>query len=980
MDGPTDNVNTINDDSGALSDLRLTCKGFTLGGIGRPGAVVYVLDHDNREIGEGLVGENGNFDVALFYPLTSVSQVTALQRDPDAAAPGKAVVTGEAEIREIKIVYAIEEGEPKEYMIGFADERVVLRDENNTRIAQTIPGADGAFKGYIDPPRFVRAENLTATSGSFTVTTLAPDFVYPEQVKDLEVRNDWSGLSGHGVSGMTIEVRNANNELIGSAPVTPLGEFNLHFDIAPVPGETLNVFEHSPLDRFSEPVPLLVPDVAKPDEPTGLKVDRTGTHVTGDSMPGALVKVYLNDTVIGSATVDDDGHFTAPISPPQIRGETLHVTQTGENGIESDPGAVVAWDLTEPAAPAALAVNRTGTEVTGKGTPGHTIKVYHDGREIGSATVKEDGTFSAPVSPPQIKGETLTVTQTSRFDIESKPGTVKAPDLTKPAPPQVDPMTSTGNHVTGHAVAGNKITVFGDGDVVLGTAEVKDDSTFDVTITPAQTQGQQLRVIQTSRIGIDSDPATIRAQDLAPPAPTNLHIDDKTGRTLTGNGIAGNTIKVFDKNLRLVGQGTVTGSNTFSITLNSAYTHGEVLTARQYSLTQKESAPASVEAPFVNISFGVDISGYVTGHDYTRTTFLTDTNGNGKLDLVSVEASTDLNKPGKISVFLGNGHGKFATTPTFVTDNVPTPMTGFDGWRSTFFADVTGDGNVDLVFALYNIAYSENYGGSSIYVFKGRGDGTFEKQPVKTMVAGNQWGGGDGTSNTYHQTFLVDLDGKGKMGIASITDAGAMKVYLSNGDGSFRTTPVTSTIVSPVAGLSGTYAGSDQYRSSFMTDTDQDGKADYVFAFYNAGDGNSYVMTWKGDGSGRFAKSPSVSTKPGYVWAGDSANNNAFLVRTSDAYPDLVIVESSGMTGYTQHGIHVYRRLEDNQFSRVSTDTTGLGGGTYTGWDANRSIFMADVNGDGRAELVTVIYNGSKTHINVYASQSGRRYSTSPNS
>ncbi|MGC2832600.1 MAG: FG-GAP-like repeat-containing protein [Candidatus Acidiferrum sp.] len=81
---------------------------------------------------------------------------------------------------------------------------------------------------------------------------------------------------------------------------------------------------------------------------------------------------------------------------------------------------------------------------------------------------------------------------------------------------------------------------------------------------------------------------------------------------------------------------------------------------------------------------------------------LADVNGDGKLDLVAVSASSAI-------VFLGNGDGTFQTTP--VTTTMSTSLGTFA------VADVNGDGHPDLI--------AEDGFGGNVYIFLGNGDGTF---------------------------------------------------------------------------------------------------------------------------------------------------------------------------------------------------------------------------------------------------------------
>ena len=94
-----------------------------------------------------------------------------------------------------------------------------------------------------------------------------------------------------------------------------------------------------------------------------------------------------------------------------------------------------------------------------------------------------------------------------------------------------------------------------------------------------------------------------------------------------------------------------------------------------------------------------------------------DLNGDGKLDLVSVNFND-----GTASVYLGNGDGTFQTQKTY---NVGSAVT------SIAIADFNGDGIPDLA-----VGYDDGVDGLSI--LQGNGDGTF--QAAQAVSAGNRHG------------------------------------------------------------------------------------------------------------------------------------------------------------------------------------------------------------------------------------------------
>jgi hypothetical protein len=145
---------------------------------------------------------------------------------------------------------------------------------------------------------------------------------------------------------------------------------------------------------------------------------------------------------------------------------------------------------------------------------------------------------------------------------------------------------------------------------------------------------------------------------------------------------------------------------------------------------------------------------------------LADLNGDRNLDLA---VSSYVNS-GKVFIYLGDGSGGFtAATPAYVaTGAYPTAMR---------LADLNVDGKVDLV-----VANSGNDAtpGTTVSVFLGNGDGTFQAKTDYTAEAGP-------TSLT-----LADMNADGDLDLVvvnkntNLTDYKGVSIFLGNGDGTFQ--------------------------------------------------------------------------------------------------------------------------------------------------------------------------------------------------
>jgi hypothetical protein len=250
-------------------------------------------------------------------------------------------------------------------------------------------------------------------------------------------------------------------------------------------------------------------------------------------------------------------------------------------------------------------------------------------------------------------------------------------------------------------------------------------------------------------------------------------------------------------------------------------------------------------------------------------------------------------------------------------------------------ADINGDGNLDLIVASCEPVGSNvcgnngNFAHGLLAVRLGNGDGTFA-----TPITYDS-GGANATSVT-----VADVNGDGKpdlivancgisgsQGCGSVT-GGAVSVLLGNGDGTFQTAV--------------TYAsGGISAESVAVADINGDGKLDIVVAdfFDTVSDSTSGLLgVLLGNGDGTFEK---VVTYPsGEV----GATKVAIADVNGDRKLDLVVSNGDCPNTNDAHCAGVLLGNGDGTFQPVITYKTG--GGEVT------SIAVADVNGDGKLDLL----------------------------
>jgi hypothetical protein len=291
-----------------------------------------------------------------------------------------------------------------------------------------------------------------------------------------------------------------------------------------------------------------------------------------------------------------------------------------------------------------------------------------------------------------------------------------------------------------------------------------------------------------------------------------------------------------------------------------------------------------------------------------------DFNGDGKLDVASANfGSTALGAPSCVSVLFGNGDG---------TLQLPTCIPTGAGTIALAAGDFNGDGKQDLI--------AVNLTGDSVSVLLNNGNSTFQT-PINTGV---------GTSPSAVAVGDFNKDGKLDVAVANASNNN-VNVLIGKGDGTFQ---------SPVS-----YATGSLPDAIFSADLNNDGKLDLVVT--NAGDpvnGTSSTLSiLYGKGDGTFQSSTSVSVA-------DRADSVAVADVNGDGKLDLVVTNAGTPSTGAGSGVNVFI---------AASSTTYLAPTHYAAGVFPLSVKIADLNGDGRLDIVTanagVLPNGSDSNVTV---------------
>lgn len=333
------------------------------------------------------------------------------------------------------------------------------------------------------------ATNQSGTGGMSPAFNINIDTQPPLPPDDLNVSADGTVVTGTTEPGNTVVITSSSGTQIGSGVAGPDGSFTITINPPQTNGETIEAIATDPAGNPSLPETALAPDITAPQPPTNLLVNGTGDQVTGKAEPNSTINILDPDgNIIGTATADTNGDFTATLVPPQTNGEPLTANATDTAGNKGDDASVNAPDTTAPDAPTGVTVAGNGGAVSGHAEAGSTVIVKDsNGAPIGVGQADSGGNFTVQITPSKINNETVNVTATDSTGNESLPTSAVAPDLTAPNQPVIIAVTDDVADITG-SINNNGLTN-DDKPKIEGKAEagsqvkIYDNGTLLTTIT-----------------------------------------------------------------------------------------------------------------------------------------------------------------------------------------------------------------------------------------------------------------------------------------------------------------------------------------------------------------------------------------------------------------------------------------------------------------------------------------------------------------
>ncbi|HBO1417822.1 TPA: BapA prefix-like domain-containing protein, partial [Pseudomonas aeruginosa] len=597
-------------------------NGAEISGTAEPGATVTLTDGSGNPIGQVTADGSGNWSFTPSTPLADGTVVNATATDPAGNTGGQGSTTVDA-IAPATPTVNLSNGSS---LSGTAEpgSTVILTDGNGNPIAEVTADGSGNWTYTPSTPiangTVVNVVAQDAAGNSSPPATVTVDSSAPPA----PVINPSNGvvISGTAEAGATVTLTDAGGNPIGQVtadgsgnwsftPGTPLANGTVIVATATDPTGNTGPQAATTVDAVAPPAPVIDPS--------------NGTTISGTAEAGA--KVILTDgngNPIGETTADGSGNWTFTPATPLANGTVVNAVAQDPAGNTGPQGSTTV-DAVAPNTPVVNPSN--GNLLNGTAEPGSTVTLTDgNGNPIGQTTADGSGNWSFTPGSQLPNGTVVNVTASDAAGNTSPPATTTV-DSSLPSIPQVDP--SNGSVISGTADAGNTIIITdGNGNPI---GQVTADGSGNWSFTPGipLPDGTVVNVVARSPSNVDSAPAVITVDGVAPAAPV---IDPSNGTEISGTAEAGATVILTDGGGNPIGQATADGSGNWTFTPGTPLANGTVINAVAQDPAGNTSGPASVTvdaiappAPVINPSNGVVISGTA---EAGATVILTDGNGN----------------------------------------------------------------------------------------------------------------------------------------------------------------------------------------------------------------------------------------------------------------------------------------------------------------------------------------------------------------
>ncbi|WP_436899243.1 Ig-like domain-containing protein, partial [Acinetobacter gyllenbergii] len=299
----------------------------------------------------------------------------------------------------------------------------------------------------------VRVFNNETNQYSQITEIIAPlDNIIPV-IETVIINDDGYGITGQTEPKATIKVVDADGDLRAEYQVDETGYFNLGIYPQILRGEQLFITAIDLAKNESNPFSITFNvDNNAPSSAENVTISENGFFIEGDAAANSYVRIVdTQSNMIAGGAVDEFGHFSIQLYPPQANGSLVRVV-VEENGYQSAYTEVTApIDLVAPNVATQLLLSE-GQVLSGHAEPYLTVNIFDaNNNQVGQTTVDGSGTFITNLWYSYWNGETLTVKVVDANQNQSPSTTIVATNDTVPPLAATQLGINEWSYLTGHA-------------------------------------------------------------------------------------------------------------------------------------------------------------------------------------------------------------------------------------------------------------------------------------------------------------------------------------------------------------------------------------------------------------------------------------------------------------------------------------------------------------------------------------------------
>ena len=546
---------------------------------------VKIMDSQNKEIGNGKLERNGDFNIKVsnLKPGQYTAHVISSKyKNPEKTTFNAVDIT-------VMLKPAIEEVNETDLDIsvtGIEGSTVTVKDSKGKFIGRVniAKGQTGAFIKLKQPLSVGTVLIATAKKGKNTSVPSDPVTVIDSASIDAPIVNPLSNRDS-SVTGTTEPNAIIRVVLPNDMEILSKGDENGRFDVL-LPddyklkvGEKIEVIAISGKGISSEATSVTVQGYV--GFPVVQAVTSESKTITGIATSGSLISVKLPDGTLLYGKATDSGDFDI-LLPDHIKftgGERIELSAISQPGNFALSTPIIVQDLTPPEAPTVNEVTSESSKISGTAEVGSTVKVQlPDGSElIDVANYQGNYTIDIPSDKKFQGGERIKVTSTDASGNKSNETVIDVKDTIPPVAPTASEVTSESTQVTGTGEPGSTVKVeLPDGTVLSEVADDQGNYVIDIPANKKFQGGESIKVTSTDASGNKSNETVIDVKDTTPPvAPTVSEVTSESTQ-VTGTGEPGSTIKVeLPDGSELSGVADDQGNYTVDLPANKKFQGGE---------------------------------------------------------------------------------------------------------------------------------------------------------------------------------------------------------------------------------------------------------------------------------------------------------------------------------------------------------------------------------------------------------------------